>query len=333
MKAIFLSKHPERLESVYAPELRTVICREADCASEFYTKDDILACPKAFCEVKWIFSTWGMPVFTEDEIRTLLPNLEAVFYAAGSVQQFARPFLHCGVKVFSAWMANAVPVAEYTVAQIILANKGFFATSRLQSAGDPVKARAIAKQYPGNYDAPVGIIGTGAIGRLVCKLLKQYQLPVLACSIELDDDLARELGVQIADMETIFNSCQVVSNHLANNEHTQGIYTKKHFASMRPFATFLNTGRGAQVVESDLIEVLTQRPDLTAVLDVTDPEPPVEGYAFYQLPNCILTPHIAGSSGLEVRRMAKWVWEEFLLLRDGKPCRYEVTEQMLEVMA
>lgn len=333
MKAIFLSKMPHKLEAVYAPQLRKTICSEADCAPAFYTKEDVLGQPENFCNVKWIFSTWGMPSFTEDEIRTYLPKLEAVFYAAGSVQQFARPFLHCGVRIFSAWMANAVPVAEYTVAQIILANKGFFATSRLQSAGDPAGARAAAKNYPGNFDAPVGIIGTGAIGRLVCKMLKQYQLPVLACSIELNESLARELGVQIADMETIFKNCQVISNHVANNEHTQGIYTKEHFASMLPYATFLNTGRGAQVVESDLIDVLSQRPDLTAVLDVTYPEPPVVDSPFYRLPNCILTPHIAGSSGLEVRRMAQWIWEEFLLLRDGKPCRYEVTEEMLEVMA
>lgn len=77
-----------------------------------------------------------MPAFTEDEIRENLPSLEGIFYALGSVQRFARPFLKCGVKVFSAWTANAVPVAEYTTAQILLANKGFFTAARRMSAGD-----------------------------------------------------------------------------------------------------------------------------------------------------------------------------------------------------
>lgn len=333
MNAIFLSKYPEKLKSVYTPELRDVICSGCGCDADLYTKEDILACPEKFRHVKWIFSTWGMPVFTEDEIRDLLPELEAVFYGAGSVQEFARPFLRCGVKVFSAWMANAVPVAEYTVAQILLANKGFFASSRLMSAGSVADARATGKQYPGNFDAIVGIIGTGAIGRLVCKALKQYRIRVLACSLELDEALAEELGVQISDMETIFRTCHVVSNHLANNEKTKGMYKREHFASMRPYATFLNTGRGAQVVEPDLIEVLEGRPDLTAVLDVTYPEPPASDSPFYRLPNCILTPHIAGSSGQEVRRMGEWIWEEFLRYRNKEACPYEVTEKMLEVMA
>lgn len=333
MNAIFLSQSPNKLEAVYAQQQREVICAETGCDPRFYTKEDVLGDPKAFQGVKWIFSTWGMPAFAEEEIRSLFPNLEAVFYAAGSVQSFARPFLCCGVKVFSAWMANAVPVAEYTVAQILLANKGFFAASHCMSNGDAASARQIAKAYPGNFDTHVGIIGTGAVGALVCRMLKPYRLKVYACSLELTEEMAKELGVEISDMDTIFRSCQVVSNHLANNEKTKGIFTQKHFASMRPYATFLNTGRGAQVVESDLIGVLKQRPDLTAVLDVTYPEPPVEDSAFYQLPNCILTPHIAGSSGNEVQRMAEWIFAEFRRLRDGEACRYEVTEAMLEVMA
>lgn len=333
MNTIFLSRYSEKLEAVYTPALREAVCRETECDGKIYTKEDILARPQQFQAVKWIFSTWGMPVFTEEELAQYLPNVEAVFYGAGSVQSFVRPFLRRGAKVFSAWMANAVPVAEYTVAQILLANKGFYAASRQMRAGDVGGARQTAKAYPGNYEAVVGVIGTGAIGRLVCKLLKQYRLRVLACSLELDEALARELGVEISDMETIFRSCNVISNHLANNEKTRGIYRREHFAAMLPYATFLNTGRGAQVVEEELAQVLSQRPDLTAVLDVTDPEPPVPGSPLYALDNCFLTPHIAGSSGQEVRRMGEWIWEEFLRNREGTPCRYEVTEAMLEVMA
>ena len=102
---------------------------------------------------------------------------------------------------------------------------------------------------------------------------------------------------------------------------------------MRPYATFLNTGRGAQVVEADLIRVLGDRPDLTAILDVTDPEPPVANSPLYTLPNCILTPHIAGSIGNEVWRMSAYMADEFARYLQGSPVRYEVTEQMLATMA
>lgn len=93
------------------------------------------------------------------------------------------------------------------------------------------------------------------------------------------------------------------------------------------------TGRGAQVVEPDLIDTLKSRPDLTALLDVTFPEPPVEGSELYTLPNCILTPHIAGSSGNEVRRMGAYMEAEYQSFTQGQPCKYEVSLEMLKTMA
>ena len=87
------------------------------------------------------------------------------------------------------------------------------------------------------------------------------------------------------------------------------------------------------MVEADLIRALTEREDLTAVLDVTSPEPPEEGSPLYTLPGCILTPHIAGSSGNEVRRMGEWMKAECEAYKAGKETRYEVTLKMLETMA
>jgi phosphoglycerate dehydrogenase-like enzyme len=86
-------------------------------------------------------------------------------------------------------------------------------------------------------------------------------------------------------------------------------------------------------VEDDLVRALSERPDLMAILDVTYPEPPVEGHGFYSLPNCLLTSHIAGSSGKEVERMAAYMAEELRRYLAGEQTRYEVSEKMLETMA
>ena len=316
MDKIFLCETPGNIVSVFGSH------------APVFCKEDILM--GGFEEVRYVFSTWGMPAFTQQEIRQFLPSLQAVFYGAGTVQAFARPFLNCGVKVFSAWAANAVPVAEYTVAQIVLANKGFFITMRYT---DRMAANGLTKMHPGNYDVAVGIIGAGMIGKLVIQMLKAYRLEVLVFDPFLPDEKARELGVEKVSLETLFTRCQVVSNHLANNAQTKGMLTGALFEKMRPYATFINTGRGAQVVEEDLIRALRQRPDLMAILDVTDPEPPVAGSPLYELPNCILTPHIAGSLGNEVRRMGRYMEEEYDCYLQGKPCRYEVTLEMLETMA
>jgi len=333
MKVVFISDQKKRMAQVYGPELLDRLAKANESEAVILNKEDVLERSGEFQDTEFIFSTWGMPVFTEEEIKKIFPSLKCLFYGAGSVQRFARQFLNCGVRVFSAWMANAVPVAEYTVAQILLANKGFFTTSRFQDPVGRKAAKDAFARFPGNYDTKVGIIGTGAIGRLVCELLKPFRLKVIAYSRSLTEERAAELGVEKSDVETIFKTCQVVSNHLANNEHTQGFFKEEHFASMVPDGVFINTGRGAQVVEEDLIKVLTERPDLTAVLDVTMPEPPVEGSPFYSLPNCVLTPHIAGSSGNEVRRMSEWMEEEYLRYCAGEPLRYEVSMKMLETMA
>lgn len=130
MKSIFLTNISGQINYVYEQGSIELLKNIASLDEKVYKKEDILANPDSFKDVRFIFSTWGMPTFSQEEIKNIFPSLECVFYGAGSVQSFARPFINSGVKVFSAWAANAVPVAEYTVAQIILANKGFYATSR-----------------------------------------------------------------------------------------------------------------------------------------------------------------------------------------------------------
>ena len=327
MNAIFLCNSPDNVHRVY--DAAAISRLRALCALDerIYTTADLDAIPK---DAEIIFSTWGMPTLTEAQIAQYLPRLQCVFYAAGSVQTFARPFFARGVRIFSAWAANAVPVAEYTVAQIVLANKGFFAQARDMKIHQPAP-RSTA--YLGNYAQSVGLIGCGMIGSLVAQMLKSYALDVYVYDPYLSPEKATALGVTPCALDRLFEQCTVVSNHLPNNQETRGMLTYAQFSRMRPYAAFLNTGRGAQVVEPDLIRVLGERPDLTAILDVTDPEPPVQDSPLYSLPNCILTPHIAGSLGNEVWRMSAYMADEFALYASGKPTRYEVTGQMLATMA
>lgn len=322
-------------ERVYGRNTVEELKKELDFLPDFYTEEFLRNGDEhaELSDVEYIFSTWGMIPLGEEEIRKFFPSLKAVFYAAGTVQYFARPFLNCGVKVFSAWAANAVPVAEYTVAQIILANKGFFRAAPLASSGKRETAAKEFERFGGNYGVKVGIIGAGMIGKLVIKMLKGYDIEVMTFDPFLPDETAAELGVEKVSLERLFAECNVVSNHLANNAQTQGMLCGRLFDTMLPFSTFLNTGRGAQVVEGELIATLKKRPDITAILDVTYPEPPSADSEFFTLPNCILTPHIAGSSGNEVKRMAEYMYDEFIKFINGEPVKYEVTEKMLETMA
>ena len=329
-RAILLTDGP-RTSNVYPQYLKDEISKDWDFSGRCYSKNDVGR--EDFSDVVAIFSTWGMAVLTEDEIKKHFPSLKYVFYAAGSVQMFARPFINLGIRVFSAWQANAVPVAEYSAAEIILATKGFFSLyprTKKEPREDMIAAK---RNYKGNYGAKVGILGDGAIGSLVIDELLRHKLDVLVFSITMTEERARERGVRLASLAEIFSECDVISNHLANNEKTKGIINKELIDSMKPYTTFINTGRGAQVDEAALAAKLASDPTISASLDVTFPEPPNEDSPLLKLDNVTLTPHIAGSDGWEVRRMTEYMIDEYRRLANGEAPLYEVSLEMLERMA
>ncbi|HEY5583885.1 MAG TPA: NAD(P)-dependent oxidoreductase, partial [Ruminiclostridium sp.] len=243
-----------------------------------------------------------------------------------------HPFLNKGITVVSAWAANAVPVAEYTMAQILLANKGFF-QNNIITKKDYFSARMYSDTFSGNYSVNVGILGAGMVGTKIIELLKPFNIQVLVYDPFLSDERAEKLGVRKCTLTEIFLQCQTISNHIANLPATVGILNKEYFSKMLPNATFINTGRGAQVVEKDLIEALKTMPTRTAILDVTEPEPPLPNSEFLEMENVIITSHIAGSTSKEVERMGCYMAEEFVRFIEGKELKYSVTLKMLETMA
>lgn len=332
MKAIFLCDNTGNIGRVYGAEGigRASACHEF-LTEKVVTGAELASCGGRYRQTELVFSTWGMPALEEEEIRRELPNLKAVMYAAGSVQAFARPFLNLGIKVFSAWAANAVPVAEYAVSAILLATKGFFAC--LPRKTDRHAAAEIFNTYRGNYGEKVGLLGLGMVGRETAGLLKNYKLDVLYYDPFFPAEKEAEYGVRKASLEEIFSSCAVISNHIANLPATVGILNYSLFQRMRPNAFFLNTGRGAQVVEEDLVRALREVPTRCALLDVTWPEPPEEGHPFLSMENVYLTPHIAGSAGDECMRMGAYMLEEAERLQNGERTKWEVSMEMLKTMA
>lgn len=320
-----------RIMSVYGGGRRERLAEEYDLYADVLTVEAIKDRQEELKDVELLFSTWGMPAMNAEEIA-MLPSLKAVFYAAGTVQRFARPFLQAGVKVVSAWAANAVPVAEYTVAQILLCNKGFFPSSRA-ACSTATRSNHKNEEFPGNFENTVALLGAGMIGRKVIELLKPYRLNVIVFDPFLSEADTVSLGVEKVTLEDAFKRGFVVSNHLANLPATERMLKREHFESMLTNASFINTGRGATVDEPAMIEVLRARQDITAVLDVTDPEPPKDGSALYELDNVVLTPHIAGSQTNEFWRMADYMIDEARAMREGRALKYEVTLKMLETMA
>jgi phosphoglycerate dehydrogenase-like enzyme len=292
-----------------------------------YTKEDILSNPNEFKDTSFIFSTWYMPIFSEKEISKYLPSLEAVFYAAGTVKYFAVPFFNEGVRIFSAAIANAIPVAEFVTAQILLANKGYFQAQKEYKKPfwrfSFSKARSFSYQKKGNYNAKIGVIGCGAIGAKVVNFLKSYHLDVLVYDPYLSDDRINELGVKQTKLKELFAKSDVISNHLPNITETKGLINWKLLSLMKENATFINTGRGEQVVEKDLAKFMSKNPKACALLDVTYKEPIRPWSKLLRTKNIFLTPHIAGSLSSENNRMVDYMLKAYFNIMKGN---YDVCE-------
>ncbi|MBR0459846.1 MAG: hydroxyacid dehydrogenase [Victivallales bacterium] len=317
-KAAILCNNLVKLPLVYSPETMVQIRELVDLREEVVTDANIA--DTDLSDVEMVFSTWGMLKLTEEQIRAKLPNLKIIFYGAGATEGFVRPFLHCGVECSSAWQANAIPVAEFTMAQILLGLKGYHQiTRKLHEQGRA--AWSNPEKGPGAFGARVGLIGDGAIARRVQNMLA-------ACRVEVI--LVPTIPEQrTVSLEEVFRTCQVVSNHLPNRDDNVNTITQALLESMPHLGVFLNTGRGRQLDHDGLVAALRNRPDLTSILDVTFPEPLPEGHPLYSLPKSFLTSHIAGSLNDECKRMGEYMLDELKRYLANQPMQYLIIESLL----
>jgi phosphoglycerate dehydrogenase-like enzyme len=321
---------PNYLPKAYPEALRAEIGKKVRLLPETVSGSEWKNHTAALAEADVIFATWGMPKLDE-EFLAAAPRLKAVFYAAGSVKCFATPESYKrGIVISSAWQANAIPVAEYSHATILLGLTGFWSSQRLARDG-----KFSHQHFPvaGGFHSNVGLVSLGAIGRLVAGHLAKHEINILAYDPYATPAVAASVGVTLVSLEELFAKSHVVSIHTPWLPETEKMINAPLLRSMPEAATLINTSRGAVIDEADLCEVLAERQDITAILDVTHPEPPLPDSPLRTLENVILTPHIAGSIGGEIARMGYWMKDELDLYLAGKPLRHGVSEDMLARMA
>ncbi|MEU9112078.1 hydroxyacid dehydrogenase [Streptomyces sp. NPDC048483] len=283
----------------------------------------------ALARAEVLLTCWGAPPLT-DRVLEAAPRLRAVVHAAGSVRHHITDACwQRGIAVTSAAAANALPVAEYTLAAVLFAGKRVLHTAHryrtLRAPHDWQHELAGA----GNYGRTVGIIGASRIGRRVIELLRPFALQVLLHDPYVEAPEAARLGVTPVPLDTLCTTSDIVTVHAPQLPATHHMLGAHELALMPDGATLINTARGSLVDEQALLpELLTGR--LNAVLDVTDPELPPPDSPLYDLPNVLLTPHIAGSLGDELHRMADLALDEVERYARGLPFADPVRPQELD---
>lgn len=281
--------------------------------------------------VEVLLTGWGCPPL-DDAVLRAGPRLRAVAHAAGTVKNHVTPALLERVAVSSAAAANAVPVAEYTLAAILLANKRVFeARARYRE----VRAfRFWPHELPGlgNYGKTVGLVGASRVGRRVAELLRPFDLRVLVADPYLAAPEAARLGAAHVQLDALLEASHVVSLHAPLVPDTRGMLDARRLARMRDGATLVNTARGG-LVDAAALEAELVSGRLAAVLDTTEPEPLPADSPLYDLPNVFLTPHVAGALGAETRRLVDLALDEIARFARGEPFAHPVRAEEWERIA
>lgn len=282
--------------------------------------------PADLSTVRVLVTGWGAPELNE-EILDRFPALELIAHAAGSVRGIVTDAVwRRGIRASSAVAANAQPVADFTVAQIQLAVKGMWRTMSGRGVVIPPESRQSVRGLDG---ATIGVIGLGHIGRLVAARLTERPVTVLAYDPHADSTGARALGVELVDLAELMAAADVVSVHAPLTPETRGMLDEQLLCLLPNGATFINTARGGLVDSDGLARVASQRPDVTVLLDVTDPEPLPVQHPLLSLPNVYVTPHIAGSLGSELPRLGALAAADTVRHLRGEPLRHAVAEEAL----
>ncbi|NEA35044.1 hydroxyacid dehydrogenase [Streptomyces sp. SID13031] len=311
-----------RFPTVYGEQERAALEKHLRIAAPPLTPAELT--PELLAEVDVLVTAWGGPQLTSALLASA-PQLALVLYGAGSVRSIVTPESWArGVRVTTANSVIAGSVAEFTLAQVLYALKhGWRYVLGARGRGESLPR---ATDEPGAAGSVVGLMSLGATGQATARLLARHELVLQAYDPYVDPAVASALGVRLVSLEELFATSDVVSLHAPVLDATRKVVSTKLLSSMKYDATLINTARGALIDEAALIAVLQERTDLFAVLDVTDPEPPLPGSPLFSAANIVVTPHLAGTLNTERRRQGQSMAAELARYVAGEPLQHEVFE-------
>lgn len=279
-----------------------------------------------------IITGWGTEPIS-DAMLDAAPGLRLMCHSAGSIKHLVSDtFRARGIRVTSAAPVLATGVAEFAFGLMLVSMKGVWACMAATSEGawdrEPVMGGI---REP--YGATVGIIAASHVGRELIRFCKTLPLEtILLYDPYVDEQEAQALGVEKVSLEELMRRSDVVQLCAPNVPATHHMINAETLALLRDQAIFINTSRGALVDEAALAAEL-ESGRILACLDVTDPEPPEAGSPLYTLPNCILTPHVAGAIKQNIRRQGESVTQQLEAFLAGKPMPCEVPLDKLGILA
>ena len=198
-----------------------------------------------------------------------------------------------GICVLNTPGRNARAVAECALGMILAEIRNIARAHGCLKNGQWRRSFPNSDAIPELCEKTVGLVGYGAVGRLVAGYLRALGSRIIACDPYCTGDPA---PAELVDLETLMRESDVVSLHARLTEETHHLIGRRELAWMKPGAILVNTARSGLVDEEALVRALSQRRIMGAALDVFDTEPLPPDHPLARLDNVTVTPHLAGST-------------------------------------
>jgi D-3-phosphoglycerate dehydrogenase len=215
-------------------------------------------------------------------------------------------------------------VAEHAVAILTAITRSLPVFFRAQQ-----KKEYIRRPTRDLHHSTVGIVGFGGVGRRVAEVLSPFKTRIIATDVFPIEKPAHVADLWPANrLDDLLAAADVVILCLPLNSQTEWMFGREQFARMKPGAIFLNMARGRLVVEQALVEALESGHLYAAGADVAAEEPLPAESKLWDLPNMLLTPHVAGQSARRSEAMTDFFCDNLRRYLNGEPLRNLVDKRM-----
>lgn len=275
-------------------------------------------------------TSWGSPRL-DQELLDCAPGLELVAHAAGSVKSIVSDELYDrNIRVVSSARVLSRGVSEMALGLTIAAAKNVFSANEQIHSGEWPKEFSPVNEL---YEMTVGVVGCGFAGAHYVELLKPFDVRIMVYDPGLDREAIEKLGGEKAELSDLLKESDIISLHAPSIDATYHMINEDSIGLMKDRAILINTARGSLIDEAALAKAMENGKLKYACLDVTDPEPPKADSPLRKLPNCIMTPHVAGLFNNGKYKIGAHVYEEMVRYNQGEALLTEVTKEMLSTIA
>jgi phosphoglycerate dehydrogenase-like enzyme len=211
------------------------------------------------------------------------------------------------------------PLAEWAVGAILAMQRGLVQARDAQARRDwdPIEPPELSGRR-------VVILGMGSIGTAIADRLRPFGVELIGVA------RTARAGVRgLAELDEVLRDAEILVNILPLTGDTRGLFDARRLSLLPDGALLVNAGRGPTVETPALVEELRSG-RLRAVLDVTDPEPLPKEHPLWDLPNVLISPHMAGDSPASTIRAFELAGDQVRRFASGEPLINEVARYLLE---